>query len=98
MKPTNDMQGTILQTKEAEQEGHKFTYRLIRRESRSTASYRLALYSIRVDMTTPEGEDVYAEVTDIFADPGRAIAFYELVSRNLATSKDLPYILEDEIG
>lgn len=86
----------IIRTETCEADGYRYTYRLFTRESRATASFRLPLYSIRVTLLSPEGKETEAELTDVFADPGRAILFFDHVRENLATPIDLPYIFEDE--
>ena len=40
---------------------------------------------------------VGGSVRDAFADPGRAILFFEKLVRGLATPIDLPYVLEDSM-
>ena len=79
-----------------EQDGYKYSYTLLMHESRATASFGIPLYSIKVEMTTPDGAESSTEVGDVFADAGRAIVFYEKALRNLATPIDLTYLLEDE--
>ncbi|HBJ18518.1 MAG TPA: hypothetical protein DDY70_02060 [Clostridiales bacterium] len=86
----------IIRTEMCDAEGYRYTYDLLTRESRATASYRLPLYSVRVTLVTPEGKETTAELSDVFADPGRAILFFDHIRENLATPIDLPYIFEDE--
>ena len=87
----------IIRTEMCEEDGYRYTYDLLTRESRATASFRLPLYSIRVTLLSPEGKETQAELSDVFADPGRAILFFDHVRENLATPSDLPYIFEDEL-
>ncbi len=73
-----------------------YTYELFMRESRGVASYRLPLYSIRVGLTDEDGKFTEAEISDAFADAGRAVLFFEKLIKNLATPIDLIYVLDDE--
>ena len=79
-------------------EGAEYNYTLIMKESDNVTSYRMPLYSIKIEMTDPDGAQTEAKVSDIFADVGKALVFYERMVSNLATPIDLPYILEDEIS
>lgn len=85
-----------VRTEILEADGYRYTYRLITRESRATASYRLPLYSIRIHLLSPSGEETEAELSDVFADPGRALLFFDRLKEYLVTPIDLPYIFEDE--
>ena len=46
---------------------------------------------------TKDGEVTRSSVDDVFADVGKALSFYEYVSKNLATPIDLAYALEDKV-
>lgn len=74
-----------------------YVYRLIMKESVSLASYRITLYSVSVEFYGSDGQRTEGEIRDAFADPGRAILFFEMLVNNLATPIDLPYILEDSM-
>ncbi len=90
---------TIIRTDtKRDSEDNSYRYELIMKESRGVASWRIPLYSIKVNMTDSAGNDTSADTKDIFADAGKAILFYEKLVRNLATPIDLAYILEDEIS
>lgn len=86
----------IIRTEVCEEDGYRYTYDLLTHESRATASFRLPLYSVRVTLVSPEGKETCGELSDVFADPGRAILFFDRIRENLATPIDLPYIFEDE--
>ena len=86
----------IIRKDTREEEGYKYSYSLIMHESRATASFGIPLYSIKAELTTPDGEESAMEIGDVFADAGRAIVFYEKALKNLATPIDLTYMLEDE--
>ena len=88
----------ILKSNKINSDGIEYVYTLLENESDNVASYRLSLYSIRVEMTDIDGKHSYAEVNDVFCDVGKAILFYEMLIKNLATPIDLPYILEDKIS
>ena len=78
-------------------DGICYLYRLTLREGKSTADFRIPLYSIGVEMTDTDGRTTASEAKDIFDNCEKAIAFFEKLSRNLATPIDLNYIVEDEI-
>lgn len=77
--------------------GAHYKYTLIVKESRRVASFRLPLYSVRIEMRTADGRLTEAQTGDIFADLGKAVVFYERLVDNLATPINLAYILEDAI-
>ena len=89
---------TVIRQDFREDSENSYSYQLIMRENTHTASYRIPLYSIRVNMTDSDGEFTTADVKDVFADAGKAINFYEKLVRYLATPIDLKYIVEDEIS
>jgi len=97
MKHKEKTVDTKIRTESREDSGNVYKYELIMRESARVASYKLPLYSIRIEMNQPSGETTYAETKEVFADVGRAIVFFEKLVRNLATPIDLPYIIEDEL-
>lgn len=74
-----------------------YRYVLSAKRSRKVASFQMPLYSIEVIMTK-DGVTTKNSVNDVFCDIGKAISFYEQISRNLATPIDLPYVLEDKIA
>ena len=74
-----------------------YKYSLRVSESPRVASYKLPLYSIAIEMTRADGLHTAAHTGEIFADAGRATAFYERMVEKLATPIGLPYIVEDEI-
>lgn len=78
--------------------GNKYTYILSRNKSSMVASFRIPLYSIRVEMTDFEGEDSYFELRDTFASEERAIRFFSKLKENLATPINCPYVFEDEMS
>lgn len=91
------MRDTIIRQDFREDSENSYSYQLIMREDTRTASYKIPLYSIRVNMTDSNGESSSADVKDLFADAGKAIKFYEKLVRYLATPIDLRYIVEDEM-
>jgi len=97
MKQREKTKDTVIRREERSDGENKYLYELTVSESKSTASYRLPLYSIRVSMTMADGERSSAKAKKAFADAGKAILFYEKVVRNLATPIDLAYIMEDGI-
>ena len=74
-----------------------YTYRLLMRESDAISSFRLPLYSVDIEFSSAGGTRTHGEARDAFADPGRAVVFFDKLVRNLATPIDLPYVLEDSL-
>lgn len=74
-----------------------YRYRLIRAKSLKVASYLMPLYSIHVSLTR-DGITTENSLENVFSDIGKALVFFEQISKNLATPADLPYILEDKIS
>ncbi len=88
---------TEVGTKTIEKDGFVYVYTLIKRESRRVSSFRIPLYSIKIELSDPEGNKTEAESSDLFSDLGKAIVFYDRLVRNFATPIDLAYVVEDEI-
>ena len=96
MKKIQDEKQTVIRKVNYEKDGYQYEYTLFVRNSRETASYRLPLYSVSARMTDKDGAVTSHTLNDVFADGGRAIVFFDYVSKNLATPTDLPYVFEDE--
>ena len=79
------------------EDGIVYRYVLTAGKSKKVASYQLPLYSIEVIMTK-DGRVTRNSVNDVFSDIGKALSFFEQISRNLATPIDLTYVLEDKIS
>ena len=88
---------TVIRREEREADGYRYLYEIIMRRGEGVASFRIPLYTIKVTLGHPSGETTAAEVSDAFADLGRAICFFDRLVRNLATPIDLIYIHEDEL-
>lgn len=97
------MRGKLAGAQEIIREDEKSTddavyrYSLLVSESKGIASYRLPLYSIKIEMTRADGYHTEACTKELFADIGKAVVFYERMVEHLATPIDLAYIVEDEI-
>jgi len=89
---------TLIRKEVAQDSNNTYSYELIMKESHKLSGFRLPLYTIRVGFTDENGNTSNAEVSEMFADPGKAILFFEKLVRNLATPIDTAYILEDEIA
>ncbi len=74
-----------------------YSYELILREGSGTADFRLPLYSVRVSMTDENGSKSQREARDVFRDKEKAVGFFDMLVRNLATPIDLDYAVEDEV-
>lgn len=95
-KTTKEIEKTV-RISEVSSGGAHYKYTLMVKESRRVASFRLPLYSVRIEMRTSDGRLTEAQTGDIFADLGKAVVFYERLVDNLATPINLAYILEDAI-
>lgn len=73
----------------------QYKYSLYMKESHRVASYKLPLYSIKIEMSSEESGYTEAESGDIFSDLGKASVFFDRLVDNLATPYNLPYIIED---
>ena len=93
----NQIANKIIREEMHVQNGICYSYKLTLREGRSMADFRIPLYSIGVEMTDTHGRTTRSEAKDIFDNCERAIAFFEKLTRNLATPIDLNYIVEDEL-
>jgi len=98
MKQREKTQESVIRREIRSDGENMYCYELIIKESQRVASYKIPLYSIKIGMTTEMGDHTEADVRDVFADPGKAIVFFEKLVANLATPIDLSYILEDEIS
>ena len=96
---SNATKSRTVRTEVREVEGIKYRYELTRRENRSVAGFGIPLYSFAVVMEfTDTGKRSEGNTTDLFADSGKAMRFFEKLVDNLATPIDLAYIVEDELG
>lgn len=95
MKKSNSKKEIIKDVTRIEN-GIIYRYVLSARKSKKVASFQLPLYSVEVIMTK-DGEVTRNSVDDVFSDVGKALSFYEQISRSLATPIDLTYVFEDKI-
>jgi hypothetical protein len=73
-----------------------YVYTLFYEHSKHVASFGIPLYSITIEMITDEKRTEHT-IKEVFADPGKASVFFNMLAENFATPRDLPYILEDSI-
>lgn len=92
----NDSKREIIKDVTKIENGVIYRYVLTSRKSKKVASFHMPLYSIEVIMTM-DGEVTRNSIDDVFADVGKALAFFEQISKNLATPIDLTYVFEDKI-
>ena len=97
MRRRDKTKNTSIRTEVREKDGIFYKYELMMRESLDTSSYKIPLYAVSVEMKRESGETTNANTSDLFADVGKAIVFFEKIVDNLATPLNLPYIVEDEI-
>ena len=93
----NDTKREIIKDVTKTDNGIIYRYVLSSRRSRKVASFQIPLYSIEVTMTK-DGEVSRNSLDDVFADVGKALTFFEQISKNLATPIDLTYVFEDKIA
>ena len=93
----NDTKREIIKDVTKTDDGIIYRYVLSARKSRKVASFQSPLYSIEV-MMTKDGEVSRNSLEDVFSDVGKALTFFEQISRNLATPIDLTYVFEDKIA
>ena len=93
----NSNKSEIIKDVTKTENGIIYRYILSARKSKKVASFEMPLYSVEVIMTK-DGEVTKNSVDDVFSDVGKALRFFEQVSKNLATPIDLTYVLEDKIA
>jgi hypothetical protein len=96
MMKHNEMQKTVIKSVSKTTDDATYVYTLFYEQSRRVASFGIPLYSITVEMVSKTGRTEHT-VKEIFADIGKANVFFNMLAENLATPRDLPYILEDSI-
>ena len=94
-KQTNEV--SIIRDITKADNGIIYRYVLFCEKSEKVASFSIPLYSIEVSMTK-DGELTSNVAKELFADIGKAVAFFEKLADNLATPIDLPYVIEDRIA
>ena len=94
---TTEEKSACVRCERRNEDGNEYEYTLTVRESDKTASFRLPLYSIRVAMTTADGQRREAALNDVFLSPKAAFDFFNRIVDNLATPIDLPFVYEDEM-
>ena len=92
----SEIQRTVIKNISKTTDEATYGYTLFYEHSKRVASFGIPLYSITVEMII-NGERTEHTVKEIFADLGKASVFFNMLSENLATPRDLPYILEDSI-
>jgi hypothetical protein len=76
----------------------EYRYFLIKRKSENVSSFRLPLYSIRIELEASSGKTSRHELTNVFASESKANSFFDKLVKNLATPLNLPYVFEDEMS
>ena len=87
---------TLIRREFVENEDVLYKYELLMNERQHGVNCA-RLYFMSVEMKFADGSVTYAETGEVFADVGKAIAFFDRMVENLATPINLPYVLEDEI-
>ena len=89
---------TLIRREVIGDEGRTYSYELVMKENEKLSGYKMPLYSIKVGLSDESGVKTEAEVKELFADPGKALLFFDKLVRNLATPIDTAYIIEDELA
>ena len=89
---------TLIRREVIGDESNTYSYELVMKENEKLSGYKMPLYSIKVGFTDENGSKTEAEVKELFADPGKALLFFDKLVRNLATPIDTAYIIEDELA
>lgn len=77
---------------------NNYTYTLTRQVSTMVSSFKITLYSIRIDMWDKSGERSYYELRNVFANEKKALRFFNKLVENIATPINLPFVFEDEMS
>ena len=96
MKSKSKIKATLIRQDTVNTNEARYTYSLLGRESTSVASYRIPLYSVRIEMIDSKGKLTESTLEDAFSDIGKAVVFYDKLRENLATPVNLAYVFEDE--
>ena len=78
-----------LRKRKVEKDGFLYTYTLLCTEEITP------IFSIAIDLLTPEGDATTATLSQPIYDGGRAALLFEILLKNLVTPIDLPYVMED---
>ncbi len=97
MRSKEKIKTSVIRNDSVINEGYEYNYCLYAKESNNVASYRMPLYSIHIELKTPEGDITERCAKDCFADIGKALVFYDRIVKNLITPMNLPYFMEDEL-
>jgi hypothetical protein len=92
----NETNKTVIKSVSKTTEEATYVYTLFYEQSKRVASFGIPLYSITVEMLSGTARTEHT-VKEIFADIGKASVFFNMLAENLASPRDLPYILEDSI-
>ena len=98
MTKRSRLKNTVVRSDTVTTDSGEYRYVLYESESSNVASYRMPLYSIKIELTDMDGNKTESKVENVFCDVGKAVVFYDHLVENLATPLNLPYILEDRIS
>lgn len=87
----------IIKIERATHNGINYKYELRSFEGREVASFGIVLYEILVEMKIKDNITFY-KTGGLFSDVERALRFFDMLRKNLATPYDLPYIIEDSFS
>ena len=77
---------------------NNYAYILTRQVGTMVSSFKIALYSIRIDMWDKAGEQSYYKLRNVFASEEKALRFFSKLVENLVTPINLPFVFEDEMS
>lgn len=78
--------------------GNELTYIMSKNISSSIASFRIPLYSVKIEMKDSEGNFSYYELNNVFANEVKVRCFFDKLVSNLATPMNLPFVFDDELS
>lgn len=84
----------VIKSEEITRNEISYEYELRSFESRNVASFGIVLYELCAKMTVKSSVTFY-RTGGIFSDLDKALRFFELITKNLASPYHLPYIIED---
>ena len=88
---------SIIRTETVMNDQTTYTYKLIRHTEKEKSSFSIELYEICVEMK--EGENhIFYKTGGIFTSIDKAMTFLTKLKENMATPRNIPYILEDSLS
>ena len=77
---------------------NELTYIMSKNISTAIASFKITLYSIKIEMKNSDGNFSFYELNNVFANEVKARCFFDKLVSNLATPINLPFVFDDEMS